>query len=67
MQMTIDGNAFATLAGPDAAEGGPQQMTFTVDFLDLGESVDIQLPPADQVTDGKDLGAKFGDLGGPSD
>ena len=67
MQMTIDGNAFATLAGPDAAEGGPQQMTFTVDFLDLGESVDIQLPPADQVSDGKDLGARFGDLGEASD
>lgn len=67
MQLTIQGDAFATLAGPDSAAGGPEQMTFTVDFLDLGESVDIQLPPADQVSDGKDLGAKFGDLGESSD
>jgi hypothetical protein len=59
MQMTIDGDAFATLAGPDAATGGPQQMAFTVDFLDLGESVDIQLPPADQVSDGSKLGEQF--------
>ena len=67
MQMTIDGDVFATLVGPDSAAGGPQQMSFTVDFIDLGESVDIQLPPADQVSDGKDLGARFGDLGEASD
>ncbi len=44
---------FATLAGGDRRGGPPEGMTFTIDFLDLGESVDIQLPPADQVTDGR--------------
>ena len=67
MQMTIDGDAFATLAGPDAGQGGPEQMTFTIDFLDLGESVDIQLPPADQVSDGGKLAEQFQGLDDSTD
>ena len=39
-------------------------LTFTIDFLDLGESVDIQLPPADQVDDAQGPRRKmFGDVG----
>src|SRR5262245_51868796 len=68
MQVTVAGDAFATFAGHYAGQkDGSEQFTFTIDFLDLGESVDIQLPPADQVTDGSDLGAKFGNLDGSTD
>ena len=62
MQMTFDGDVFKSLAGADAqavAAQGP--ITFTIDFLDLGQSVDIQLPPADQVGDASGFAKMFQD------
>ncbi len=67
MQMAFDGDLFATLAGGDAGADAPAGMTFTLDLLDLGESVDIQLPPADQVGDGSELGRQFQDAGESAD
>ena len=66
MQMTFDGDVFKSLGGTDpqaAAAQGP--ITFTIDFLDLGQSVDIQLPPADQVGDASGFAKMFQDA--PSD
>ena len=66
MQMTFDGDVFKSLAGADAQAAAAQgQITFTIDFLDLGQSVDIQLPPADQVGDASGLAKMFQDA--PSD
>ena len=60
MQMTFDGDVFKQLADADpAAAAGQGPVTFTLDFLDLGESVEIQLPPTDQVGDAKDLANMF--------
>jgi hypothetical protein len=62
MQMTFDGDVFKSLGGTDpqaAAAQGP--ITFTIDFLDLGQSVDIQLPPADQVGDASGFAKMFQD------
>ena len=62
MQMTFDGDVFKSLAGADAQAAAAQgPITFTIDFLDLGQSVDIQLPPADQVGDASGFAKMFQD------
>ena len=60
MQMTFDGDVLKQLASADPKAATDQgTATFTLDLLDLGKSVDIQLPPADQVGDAKDLTNMF--------
>ena len=61
MQMTFDGDLYSSLVGGDAAPPSAGGMTFTLDFLDLGKSVDIQPPPADQVGDASGLAKMFQD------
>ena len=59
MQMTFDGDLYSSLVGGDAAPPSAGGMTFTLDFLDLGQTVDIQPPPADQVGDASGLAKMF--------
>lgn len=44
----------------DGAEEDFEAMTMTFDFFDFGQSVTIEPPPADQVTDMEELGGGFG-------
>jgi hypothetical protein len=58
--MTFDGASFA--GGFDGTESLPDgPIVLTIDFLELGESVTIDLPPADQVADGEELKQMFAD------
>ncbi len=57
--MSFDGATFAGLDGAESLPDGP--ILFTLDFLELGESVTIDLPPADQVADGEALKQMFED------
>lgn len=59
LEMSFDGATFAGLDGTEALPDGP--IVFTLDFLELGESVTIDLPPADQVADGDALKQMFED------
>jgi hypothetical protein len=59
LEMAFDGASFAGLDGTESLPDGP--ISFTLDFLELGESVTIDLPPADQVSDGGDLAQMFQD------
>ena len=59
LEMTFDGATFAGLDGTESLPDGP--IVFTLDFLELGESVTIDLPPADQVSDGEALKQMFED------
>jgi hypothetical protein len=59
LEMSFDGATFAGLDGTESLPDGP--IVFTLDFLELGESVAIDLPPADQVADGEALKQMFED------
>lgn len=55
MSMTMDASQLSDGSGEDF-----ESMTMTFDFFDFGESITIEPPPADQVTDIEDLGGAFG-------
>ncbi len=60
LEMAFDGATFA--GGFDGTESLPDgPIVLTIDFLELGESVTIDLPPADQVADGEELKQLFAD------
>ncbi|RPI08472.1 MAG: hypothetical protein EHM63_06200 [Actinobacteria bacterium] len=59
LEMSFDGATFSGLDGAESLPDGP--ILFTLDFLELGESVTIDLPPADQVADGEALKQMFED------
>ncbi len=60
LEMTFDGATFGGgLDGVESLPDGP--LVLTVDFFELGESVTIDLPPADQVADGEELKQMFSD------
>jgi hypothetical protein len=44
----------------DAEEGQFERMIMTYEIYDHGADIDIEAPPADQVTDGSSLGGSFG-------
>jgi hypothetical protein len=43
----------------DPEEGGFERMIMTYEIFDYGASIEIEAPPADQVTDGSQLGGAF--------
>lgn len=57
MAMIIDGSQI-----PDEADDEFDSMTMTFDFYGFGESVVIEPPPADQVTDASELAGPFGTM-----
>lgn len=67
LQMTFDGDLYSSLVGGDGAPPSAGGMAFTLDFLDLGQSVDIQPPPADQVGDASGLAKMFENAGPQGD
>lgn len=54
MSMELDGSEFE-----EGSDRDFESMTMTFDLFDFGESITIEPPPADQVTDIEDLGGAF--------
>jgi hypothetical protein len=48
--MQLDLAAFAGLAGAMGALGADSAMTMSMDLYDFGVPVNVQVPPADEVT-----------------
>jgi len=63
-QMSLNGETFASIGGGDGAVPSTARMDLTLDITNLGDSVDIQVPPPDQVGDGGRIGAMLKDAAG---
>ena len=60
LTLSIDLSAFAGAAGGSAAPSGSAAVTVSIDLYDFGVPVDVQAPPADQVTQLPGLGGLGG-------